>query len=222
MSARKQRDVNSSHRRKKPSRSIKKSILIVCEGKTEFTYFSRLGTLLGTATVDVIPYKGKNSHAIGVLEDAIKKEELLKKEGNPLNLTEGDAVWCVFDRGDTGNNSETAYQEAKRLADEKHYKLAISNPCFEVWFMCHFTDSTRPYETAAAVEKALKEEKYIPNYKKGGCHYDLLSTKKDTAIKNAQKLIKFHNDNGKKPFDKEANPVTTVDKLIMFLDSLAS
>ena len=61
-----------------------------------------------------------------------------------------DEVWCLFDVECPDNHPNL--QEAVDLAKQSDIRLAISNPCFELWLALHFEDHTDCLTTAAAVE----------------------------------------------------------------------
>ncbi|WP_214106351.1 RloB family protein [Acrocarpospora catenulata] len=64
--------------------------------------------------------------------------------------SEYDHVWCVVDVDDHETLGE-ALREAKRLA----IRIAISNPCFELWILWHFLDH-RAHIGKRALEEKLK------------------------------------------------------------------
>lgn len=47
-----------------------------------------------------------------------------------------DEVWCVFDR-----DSHERFFDACTMARDNGFRLAISNPCVELWLLLHFRDS---------------------------------------------------------------------------------
>lgn len=58
---------------------------------------------------------------------------------NPYYPDERDVIWCVFDRDE---NSDAALQKAKQVAMKEGYRLAYSNPSFELWFLLHFVNQS--------------------------------------------------------------------------------
>ena len=63
---------------------------------------------------------------------------------------EVDEVWCLFDVECPDNHPNL--QEAVDLANQDGIRLAISNPCFELWLALHFEDHTDCLTTDEAVE----------------------------------------------------------------------
>jgi hypothetical protein len=60
-----------------------------------------------------------------------------------------DEVWCVFDV-----DEHPYLSEAMQLAAAHDIKLAISNPCIELWFLLHFVDQTAYIERHKAQREA--------------------------------------------------------------------
>ena len=112
--------------RRKPFRSPKRRLLVVCEGEnTEPQYIRGLERFLRDATLSIeIPPKEFNSDAV---KDA-------RRSGDD-NLR-FDEVWCVFDRDD-----HERFDAACQMARDNLFGLAVSNPCFELWLLLHFQDN---------------------------------------------------------------------------------
>jgi hypothetical protein len=68
-----------------------------------------------------------------VVAEAIRR----KREDAARNLREDrySQVWCVFDV-DTHETLQAAVIEARRNS----IRIAVSNPCFEIWLLWHFED----------------------------------------------------------------------------------
>jgi hypothetical protein len=70
--------------------------------------------------------------------------EACQEAANPE--AEIDEVWCVFDVEWPKNDPDVqkkALKEAVEEARKGGVKLAISNPCFELWLILHFQDESR-------------------------------------------------------------------------------
>ena len=65
-----------------------------------------------------------------------------------------DEVWCLFDVEAPQNHPKL--DEAVAKAEESDVRLAVSNPCFELWLALHFADHTAWLDTAAA--RRLRQE----------------------------------------------------------------
>ena len=72
--------------------------------------------------------------------------------------------------------------------------IALSNPCFELWFLLHFEYSTGHMKNYADVIKRLTT--YFPGYDKNVDVYGDLVDRLNTAIRNGKKLQRHHSENG--------------------------
>ena len=62
--------------------------------------------------------------------------------------SEIDEVWCLFDIEWPQNHPNL--KEAIALAKKSNVKVAVSNPCFELWLLLHFQDQAAWLDTNAA------------------------------------------------------------------------
>lgn len=67
-----------------------------------------------------------------------------------------------------------------------------SNPCFEVWYLEHFTYTSKPFLHSKDIIEELK--KYIPDYEKTKNYSELLNDKLAIAKANCKKLEDFHSN----------------------------
>lgn len=176
--------------------------LIICEGqKTERTYFGR--------------YKERNSGLIifapnstdtdpeNLVEFAISQ---MQRYG--IDYDNGDEVWCVFD---ADNNPGRNIEKAQKKAKAQRINLCLSNPCFELWYLLHFCY----YDTAiTARDLQSKLAEKISKYDKTNDYFDSLKGKRETAIRNANRLNKKQMDAGIELLSMESNPSTQVVKLV--------
>lgn len=175
--------------------------LIVCEGaKTEPRYFDFLRTKRKITTAQVeICGKECGSDQASVVRYAIKlkkeRSQAARKKGKELPY---DQVWCVFDK----DNKPKKLAEALDLAKAHDIEIALSVPCFELWYLLHYKYSERPYNKYAELKSDLK--RYIPKYSKDKAPYEELYSKLETAIENAERLRK----------GEKTNPKTDVDLLV--------
>jgi len=133
-------------RRTAESRRELRTIVVFCEGRnTEPDY---------VAGVKKLPRVQENT-ALNI--------EIHPEQGTPLTLVEMavarledpevDECWCLFDVEWPKHHPNL--DSAIALASARGVKLAISNPCFEVWLILHHKDHTR-FENTSAVEKASR------------------------------------------------------------------
>lgn len=136
-----------------------------------------------------------------MLEHALK----IKKKDSP------DDIWCVLDHDNRSNINEII-QEMGNAG----FHVALSNPCFELWFLLHYTYSSSNL-TSEQAKNELKK-KYINDYDKSMSGiYSILEPHQHAAMFAAEQLRKYHSDNNN---DEMSNPSTNVDKLVDFLESL--
>lgn len=91
-----------------------------------------------------------------------------------------DEVWCVFDVDDFPD-IERACAEARRSG----VRVAVSNPCFELWLLLHH----RPYQaeiSTSAVRRLL--EKHVPGYCKSELDFGAYAAGLDGACERAESL----------------------------------
>jgi hypothetical protein len=97
-------------------------------------------------------------------EDAAITIEVDPRSGVPLTLAERaadrsrtdeevDEVWCVFDVEAPKKHPNLA--KAIQVGSSNGVRLAISNPCFELWLLLHFEDQTS-YVSTEAVERSSR------------------------------------------------------------------
>ena len=78
-----------------------------------------------------------------------------------LDLKSGDLVYAVFD---TDVGKEKQIEKTRKIAKNEKVGLILSNPCFELWLLMHFTFSTKSYSNNKAVCDELMRK--WPKYKK--------------------------------------------------------
>jgi len=186
-------------------------ILIFTEGeKTEPNYFKCfklnsvkhvvIGTGMNTKSLVKSISEQTKSH---IKEYAIK---------NKLPIDEVDCqVWAVFDKDDF---SDTNFDNAIYLAENKSYKVAWSNESFELWYYLHYhyheTGSIRDW-----YNRRLTEELGFKYRKNSTIMYALLMDRQKIAIKNSKKLYKKSEH---EPRPSKRNPCTTVHELVNYLN----
>ncbi|HPO15252.1 MAG TPA: RloB family protein [Candidatus Hydrogenedentes bacterium] len=177
-------------------------ILIVCEGaKTEPHYFQGIKKEWRIHAAQVEIYGEEcGSDPLSVVNYAID----MKKQG-PKNLGQGqfDQVWCVID-----HDQHQKLSEAKDKAKANTINIALSVPCFELWYLLHFVYTTRSFRNYAELVKVLKSHLRKREYDKSRPPLDQLMPQLNQALINAKKLRK-HNES-----TQSSNPSTQVDLLL--------
>ena len=181
-------------------------LLLVCEGrnKTERKYFFHY-------KVRELPYqlKIRDSEATDVIGMARRAANLYKEyQMDPAN---GDLAFCLIDL-DLCRDKYDAYLKAQQKYPQ--IRFIVSNPCFEIWLLYHFTENPKAESSSQAVKEQIK--KYVPGYNEAMDVYDQcdLEDKYAVAINRSEKKNAFYEE------DKilvERNPYTEVQDLILIL-----
>ena len=179
-------------RRLTETRDVRQRFLIVCEGeKTEPNYFRSFR--VPKLVVDV---KG-----LGVSPRQLVEEALMLREED-----EYDQVWCVFDRDDC-NAAE--FNGAIQRASSQKVRIAYSNQAFELWYLLHF-DFHNTSIPRKDYGKKLSKLLGRPYRKNDPDIYDQLYLRQDSAIRNAERLLK----RGSTSTPADADPSTKVHILV--------
>lgn len=202
-----------SFKRRPEHRSPIESILVVCEGKkTEKNYFEALITYLQLRRTQLydIRVEGQGAVPITVVEKAIVLRDSRQTEAASSPVVEPyDHVWCVFDT-EAPDNRHESLNRAYDLATHESLKIALSNPCFEYWYLCHFKKHSAPFGNNRALLRELK--KHIKRYKKGDRKtFDVIKDSMENAIENAIQVIKERQYGADL---RSANPSTSVHILV--------
>ena len=188
------------YRERRPARnkSLKESkplILVVTEGKnTEPQYLHGFITQVRNprVKVEIKTDGGVPKSVVEYARDLKKEAEKRAKRERDDNLL-FDEVWCVFDI-----DEHPRIPDAIQQAHANNLKLAISNPCIELWLWLHFAEPPGIIHRHD-IQKSLK--KYLPDYDK---HVDFSDFKSgySKAVERANwldELAKQANDEGRNP-----------------------
>lgn len=184
-------------------------ILIVCEGaETEPNYFQELKNYLKLSLVEV-EIEGRSGAPITLVEKAQKlviqrnKDIQIKK----TSANQFEAVWCVFDVENPHHNS--TFEEAVRIADDRKYSLAISNPAFEYWYILHFESTTRPFADGGEAKNHLRHY-HINCYQESTPVFNRLLSLVPQAIQRSKAILENLPEGG----PRFPNPSTFVHLLV--------
>ncbi len=197
-------------RRTPQRRKLKKTWLIVCEGKeTERNYLDGLkreNSVRERFAIKVVPGKGGS-------RSQIVNHAIDRKKNQPHTP---DKVICVLDT-ESLRNAQTRddLAEARSKADANGIVLYLSNPAFEVWLLAHFLRTSRQFIDCDAVIVEL-DKKWIaefrqPYEKSDRDVYAKLASRTWTAIKNARAVAEL--DHGGKSDIADHNSSMEVYKL---------
>lgn len=180
----------------------RRKLLILCEGKvTEPLYFRsfRQEHRNHLVEVEIVPECGGPKPLV---ELAVERKKSAEKEARRHRdpYQKYDEVWCVFDVDNHPN-----LVEAKRQAQDNGLKLAISNPCFELWIVLHFQDQ-RAYQDRGWIQSKCRE--YLSGFAKA-VPYEKVQPNYQDALERATALMRWQEEQGR----HDANPSTGVYKL---------
>ena len=195
-------------RTKQVQKSIRRRILILCEGKTEKNYFQAIKEdptysqkLLAVHPRVVV---AKNPSPDQIVREAIAWARQARQEGNPY-----DKIWVVFDHDHQPKRLD-AYEHALRQG----FNVGFSAIAFETWYLIHFERSARAYKNAEALLDAL--DKHYPGYQKARQNdFTYLKQNLPQALRNAAWLR-----DQMMPFERpttDRNPWTDIDQLVLDL-----
>jgi hypothetical protein len=206
-----------SLRRRRPSVAPRACVLIVCEGlETEPRYFKALQKKLRLLPVE-IEVVGQGAAPKTVVERAV---ELLKGRRHEVKRSRADFnydhVWCVIDAEQQTKNPSLL--PALVQAQDNGINVALSNPCFEYWFILHFADSGRPLVDARGVIRELR--KHIPGYEKAQDVYETLWPAVDRAAGRSKASADSHERAGTDRHLRD--PSTEVHELVELLRRTAA
>lgn len=170
-------------KRKSASRPERKTVVIFCEGEaSEPDYINALKRL---------PEVRANT-SINI--------EIDPEQGVPLTLVqraverscdeEVDECWCVFDVEWPKNHPNL--KQAIQLANQYGVRLAISNPCFELWLILHYENRTAFINTKEAERKSRSLDGRVGKR----ISADQYMSKRHMASQRANQLVSLHAENG--------------------------
>jgi hypothetical protein len=194
-------------RRRPPARQGRAIILIVCEGEeTEYRYFEAMRRRQSLLSVNIeVVRSGRQSDQL--VQHAVDLRRRRAKEADALPY---DEVWCVFDR--EAENEPDDFQASVNRADREGIRLAVSNPCFEYWYLLHYQATDRPFHNADEVCEALRSNNCLPGYRKNQDDmFEQLEDRLDEAMERAEHLYERHSERAQ---DRFPNPSTLVQRLV--------
>lgn len=182
--------------RKKQTRAKRKRHLIVSNGKvTETEYFTFL-----INEMDVrgsVRYRHIDGDPLKVAKQVSRELESDKKAGKAGEIEELSSAWIVVDTDEFRNLSA-----AEREAKFKGVRLAISNPCFEVWLIDHVSPCPETCASTPQCERRARDLGVLkstdPNRSSASkfksVNFEIVGGNKDPALANAAK----HNSDDKR------------------------
>lgn len=132
------RDRERRHARRSAGIPPKPRILVVTEGRlTEPQYLDGFVKACRNPRVCLVVARdhGTPRRLVEIAKELKGQAQQEARKHDDENLLY-DAVWCVFDV-----DEHPKIDEAVDMARANGIRLAISNPCFELWLLLHFRDS---------------------------------------------------------------------------------
>lgn len=130
-------------------------IVIATEGTfTEKQYFSRFeSSKVKVEVLETVQDKSSKFYGCSSPKQVIDRLNEYKKEYD-IRSEEDGQLWLMLDT----DNWKTNLTQTANEASQKKYRLAISNPCFELWIYLHFhqIDNAQAF-SCREIEKLLKE-----------------------------------------------------------------
>ncbi len=189
------------------------SSYIVCEGKrTERGYFEEIRKSLRLPTVRVRVEHADATDPLSIVRAAIEYRQDRKDE---RAWTKEDTTWAVFDGDEHRDANPDRWNDAIQIAQSKDIRLAVSNPCFELWYLLHY----RSYTAKVTRQKAFRLLKsHISDYEKAKTLWPSpLEPLTNEAIQRAKQLVSRVETNELQLF---TNPYTSVYELVESLLAL--
>lgn len=202
-------------RRPRHPRTLGRRAIVVCEGeKTERLYFNAIRQSLRLPTLRVRVIHPEGTDPLTIVRAAVDEK---LTQINDQAWVGGDLAWVVFDGDEHRFANPARWNDAIQLARGNHIQLAISNPCFELWYLLHFQAQTANLARAQARRRL---DAYLGRYQKSMILWpDPLEARTNTAVARAIQLSERAGQNGLPEF---SNPSTGVHKLVLSLLSLAA
>jgi|ERR1043165_2889930 hypothetical protein len=199
-----------SLRRRRPTRVVGRKIIIVCEGeKTEPEYFEAIRISLRLPTLKVHVVHPNGTDPLTIVLEAIAQRSIREMD---KSWTTGDSAWAVYDGDEHQLINPHNWNDAIQLAARKKINLAVSNPCFELWYVLHFQPQTANLSRQDAI-RVLR--KHIPDYQKSKILWPVpLRPITEVAIQRARQLAE---QAARDLLVPHTNPCTGVGELVVNL-----
>ena len=134
-----------------------------------------------------------------------RAKEHLKRNRRKRSDREFDEIWCVFDVDQHPNLAQ-----ATNDARQSGIKVAVSNPCFEIWLVLHREEQTAHVDRHV-IQQRSDELQLTANKHVLPTAQPILIDTVETAEQHAKALDRRHADNGSPP---RSNPSTDVWRLV--------
>lgn len=165
-------------------------LLVFTEGlRTEVQYLNHWHRLYRERVIVTIAEE--HGAPLTLVKLAIETREHERNEERRKRGKARDEYWCVFDR-----DEHPHFDEAVELAEREGIRLAVTNPCIELWFLWHFDDCTAHMERHDVQRRAQALLKCDKNLSKGALQLLGDEARYADASKRAQGMAAQHLRNG--------------------------
>ena len=153
---------------------IRSKVLIVTEGYTEKNYLERLRER--DNGFELIVRRCPEQRPNKILRFCVSCM-------NDLGISpkDGDSAYCVFDVDYT---SEERLQKVMAEAERKGIGIILSKPCFEVFFLLHFTGNIDRLAIPQDAKDELKT--YLGDYSETGEYWNRLKPYQQSAVERSR------------------------------------
>ena len=128
-------------------------VVVVCDdSRTAPAYFDLLKRAVKQHVTLNIPRVGcQGGSPATVLDRAIAEHEKLRDDGG-----DRDAVWALIDM-ERDPACQRRAVDAKKKGEQRGIKVALSDPCYEVWTLLHLEDTGRQFNDCGQVLDRVKQ-----------------------------------------------------------------
>ncbi len=176
-----------THRKKRPiDRNLKvladtRLLIIATEGRiTEKQYFAQFRNR--RVQVKVIPTGEDNKSSP---EYILRRLKDFRQE---YDLKADDELWLMID---VDRWKDKKLKSVTKEAKDSGFQLAVSNPCFETWLLCHYILPTIRTSTCKKITEQLSDELkklHDTGYNKAKLNTDYFKPYVKQALQNAKQL----------------------------------
>ena len=180
-----------------PKQALRPQVIVVTEGeKTEPHYIYEFLRIHQQPNVRV---EGTGLDPQGVVEKAIALKRSLGRGARAH-------VWAVFDR-----DEHLRFEEALQLAQRHGIRVAVSNPCFELWAVFHYQDHAAHIERHKC-QRLLARLCKSYHAERGKLFNDteVIRTNHDAAVQRGKRSLHDREEEG----DPQGNPSTSMHVLM--------
>lgn len=206
--------------RGKSEKKLNPVFRIYCEGaETEPNYINGyLSQHCPSVRLIRVEPTSKNT-PVALVDEAVKKKQ---SKDTPKH----DVFWVVYDRESVIKYADSQHQRAYEKARAHGINLAITNVCFEVWFLLHFEDVSAEYASCEDLIKNSPLKKHLATLRMQDYHkadsklYSLISGNIKDARDRAGRMNEQTVSTAPHGVDRPylLNPYTDMHKLLDAID----